>query len=274
MLTNIRTIVEHFERSETTPINEGKSKVIYPTSDESLYLVRFKPHARSITAKREENIPQTEYWRILATVEMMSRLSSDDIPTNLKYSQVIKKKDDYFLVVGKIKPIPLEWIVRYEAQGSLVREYPDRVKEGDDLPCQFQKVSYKIDTKRSVEDQGLDDPTIPDSYITGFGILTPEELVSAHKLQYNIGERVKQYLLAVGIKLQDMKFEFGFDEQRNIVLIDEISQDCIRAVDSGTRKKLTKDIFRARESHGQVVSGYEEFARRLNPQIEKLIEIV
>jgi phosphoribosylaminoimidazole-succinocarboxamide synthase len=248
--------------------------VIYSTKDSNLYLVKFKPHARSITAKREEDVPKTEYWRMLANVEMLSRLASEGIATNLVYNKVLNIRGTNYMAVGSVSPIQLEWIVRYEAQGSIVREYPDRVNVGDLLPCQFQKISYKIDTKKNVMDSGVDDPTIPDSYILGFGILNKKQLSLARKLQYSIGEKVKGDLEVVGIRLQDMKFELGFSPKGKILLIDEISQDCIRAVDILTGKRLTKDLFREHNSHNAMVSGYEEFARRLNPNIESLIEYI
>ena len=68
-----------------------------------------------------------------------------------------------------------------------------------------------------------------------------------------------------------MKIEFGFDPLFGITVIDEISQDCIRASDSQTGKPLTKDVFRQLKSKEEVMGAYETFAKRLNPSVESLI---
>ena len=60
-----------------------------------------------------------------------------------------------------------------------------------------------------------------------------------------------------------MKMELGFDEDRNIVVIDEISQDCIRANDMKTEKSLTKDSFRQMKTDEEVLNTYKEFNKRL-----------
>ena len=57
--------------------------------------------------------------------------------------------------------------------------------------------------------------------------------------------------------------ELGFDEFGNIVVIDEISQDCIRANDINTGKSLTKDAFRQLKSDKEVLEIYKEFNRRV-----------
>ena len=59
-----------------------------------------------------------------------------------------------------------------------------------------------------------------------------------------------------------MKMEMGFDENGKIIVIDEISQDCIRANDIKTGKSLTKDSFRQLKSD-EVLNAYKEFNRRL-----------
>jgi phosphoribosylaminoimidazole-succinocarboxamide synthase len=64
----------------------------------------------------------------------------------------------------------------------------------------------------------------------------------------------------VGLRLVDMKLEFGLCEGR-VVLGDEISPDTCRLWDAQTGARLDKDVFR-RELAG-LVETYEEVARRL-----------
>ena len=73
------------------------------------------------------------------------------------------------------------------------------------------------------------------------------------------------------MRLVDMKMELGFVAGGQMVVIDEISQDCIRACDGDTPRSLTKDLFRELKSPEEVTAAYAEFARRLNPAIEERI---
>ena len=65
------------------------------------------------------------------------------------------------------------------------------------------------------------------------------------------------------MQLIDMKMELGFDENGKIIVIDEISQDCIRANDILTKRSLTKDSFRQMKSDKEVLEAYKEFNKRL-----------
>lgn len=77
------------------------------------------------------------------------------------------------------------------------------------------------------------------------------------------GEIIRKTLEKAGMKLIDMKMELGFTKEGEIVVIDEISQDCIRANDIKTEKSLTKDSFRQMKTDEEVLEAYKEFNRRL-----------
>ena len=69
----------------------------------------------------------------------------------------------------------------------------------------------------------------------------------------------------VGIKLVDFKLEFGRlnqDENKKIILADEISPDTCRLWDVTSEEKLDKDRFR--KDLGNLLEAYQEVARRLN----------
>ena len=70
-----------------------------------------------------------------------------------------------------------------------------------------------------------------------------------------------------------MKMEMGFAQNGDIIVIDEISQDCIRANDMQTGKSLTKDAFRQLKSDEEVLECYKEFNRRLR-NLEDIYEYI
>lgn len=240
------------------PEVEGKSKKIFKL-DENTYFMCFKPHLRSITSKREENIEGTEIERLLANMYFMNLLESNGIKTQIKSNKIewIDGKDG--MIVKKVKPIPIEFICRYYAAGSIVRLYPSLVKEGQ----KFKNPLYKFDLKQDIKVAGVDDPTLNENYIVGLEILSKEEFEEAKNILANVGKIIKETLQNVGMKLIDMKIELGFDENKKIVVIDEISQDCIRANDMKTEKSLTKDLFRQLKSDEEVLDAYKEFNKRL-----------
>ena len=239
------------------PEIEGKSKEIYKL-DKNTYYMCFKPHLRSITSKREENIKGTDHERLLANMYFMNLLESKEIKTQIKDRNIQKIDGKEGILVKKVKTIPLEFICRYYAAGSIVRLYPSLVQEGQ----KFKIPLYKFDLKQDIKVAGVDDPTLNENYIVGLEILTQKELEKAKEILAQVGEIIRETLEKGGMKLIDMKIELGFDDGK-IVVIDEISQDCIRANDIQTGKSLTKDSFRQLKNDEEVLNAYIEFNRRL-----------
>ena len=97
----------------------------------------------------------------------------------------------------------------------------------------------------------------------GLEILSKQQLEEAKSILKEVGEVIRITLKKANIKLIDMKMELGFDENGKIIVIDEISQDCIRANDILTNKSFTKDSFRQMKSDKEVLEAYKEFNRRL-----------
>lgn len=240
------------------PEVEGKSKKIFKLDDDT-YFMCFKPHLRSITYKREDNIEGTEYQRLLANIYFMNLLEKNGIKTQLKNDKIQEIDGEKGIIVKKIKTIPIEFICRYYAAGSIVRLYPSLVKEGQKLKTPL----YKFDLKQDIKVSGVDDPTLNENYIVGLEILTEKQLLEAKEILAKVGEIVRGALEKANMKLIDMKMELGFDENGEIVVIDEISQDCIRANDITTEESLTKDTFRQLKSDKEVLNAYIEFNKRL-----------
>lgn len=250
--------MDRYKISEIIPEVEGKSKKIYKL-DESTYFMCFKPHLRSITYGREENIEGTEKERLKANMYFMNLLEENGIKTQIKSNRIEKVEEIEGILVKKIKTIPIEFICRYYAAGSIVRLYPSVVKEGQ----KFKTPLYKFDLKQDIKVAGVDDPTLNENYIVGLELLSKEQFEKAKQVLEQVGEIINKKLENKGIKLIDMKIELGFDENGDIVVIDEISQDCIRANDIDTNESLTKDAFRQLKSDEEVLNCYKEFNKRL-----------
>jgi len=251
-------IMNEYKIKGIIPEVEGKSKKIYRL-DENTYFMCFKPHLRSITYGREENIEGTEKERLKANIYFMNLLEAKGIKTQIKSDKIQEIDGTEGILVKKIKTIPIEFICRYYAAGSIVRLYPSIVKEGQ----KFKTPLYKFDLKQDIKVAGVDDPTLNENYIVGLELLSKEQFEKAKNILINVGEIINKELQNKGMKLIDMKIELGFDKNGDIVVIDEISQDCIRANDMETDESLTKDAFRQLKSDEEVLNCYKEFNKRL-----------
>ncbi len=117
----------------------------------------------------------------------------------------------------------------------------------------------------------LGDPFITEEHIDVFGWAQPEEIEAMKNIAIRVNDFLSGMFAAVGIKLVDMKIEFGrvFDENGNLYLLvaDEISPDSCRLWDIQTGNILDKDRFR--KNLGGLQDAYREVARRLGVINEK-----
>ncbi len=239
-------------------INEGKSKIIYQIDDEVNFMT-FKPHLRSITSKREENISGTEIERLKCCGYFLNLLEKCGIKTELVEKEIMSIDDKMGLLVRPVSPIPIEFIARFYAAGSIVRQFPSLVSEGQ----KFDVPLYKYDYKQDISVSGIDDPMLNESYITGLGLLSLGDFERCKEILAKTAMVINDELASKDIKLIDFKMELGKDSDGNIVVIDEISQDCIRANDKYTDKSLTKDTFRQWKTDDDVLNSYKTFTKRL-----------
>lgn len=236
--------------AEAKLIVEGKSKRIYKLKDACL--MEFKPHLRSITSKREEDISGTEFERIKACLAIYTYLEKRGIPTQLLYSKLVKKDGRYFMLIKCAKQIPVEWISRFYAAGSIVRLFPSLVQPGEKFKVPLQKYDYKYSVP------GIDDPTLNESYLLGLNLVTENELDLSKFYLAEISRWINNRLQKENLRLVDLKMEFGKDKSGKIILTDEISQDCMRVEDT-LGNSLTKDSFRQMKSSEEVLESYARF---------------
>lgn len=128
------------------------------------------------------------------------------------------------LVVKKLKPLPVEAIVRGYLIGSGWSEYqkngtvcqiklPDNLQQADRLP----ETIYTPSTKAAM---GENDENI--SYEQTIKILGEEMAKKIRDLSLKLYEFAVDYALKRGIIIADTKFEFGCDESGQVVVMDEM----------------------------------------------------
>ncbi len=127
------------------------------------------------------------------------------------------------IVVKKLKPLPIEAIVRGYLVGSGWKEYktsssvcgiplPVGLREADKLP----EPLFTPSTKAEV---GAHDENI--SFDQAAGLMTPELAAQVRDVAIRLYKEAAEYALTRGIIIADTKFEFGLDDAGVLHLIDE-----------------------------------------------------
>lgn len=118
----------------------------------------------------------------------------------------------------------LEVICRYKAVGSFFRRYSDYCVEGQDLPA-YVETTFKNDEKG--------DPLVTKDGLVDLGVMTAEQYDDLKDMTQKITKIVADDLKEKGLDLYDIKFEFGYDADGRVMLIDEIASGNMRVYKDG-----------------------------------------
>ncbi len=118
----------------------------------------------------------------------------------------------------------LEVICRYKAVGSFFRRYSDYVEEGADLP-EYVEMTFKNDEKG--------DPLVTKEGLIALGVMTAEQYDDMVEMTQKITRIVADDLKEKGMDMYDIKFEFGYDPEGKVMLIDEVASGNMRVYKNG-----------------------------------------
>ena len=118
----------------------------------------------------------------------------------------------------------LEVICRYRAVGSFFRRYSDYVEEGAPLPA-YVETTFKNDAKG--------DPLVTRDGLIDLGVMTGEQYDDIREMTKKVTAIVAEEMKARGMELYDIKFEFGYDSDGKVMLIDEIASGNMRVYKDG-----------------------------------------
>lgn len=128
------------------------------------------------------------------------------------------------VVPAKVFGHGLEVICRYKAVGSFRRRYGEYIEEGADLP-EYVETTFKNDD--------LGDPLVTKDALVALGIMTDAQYEDLKSMTQKITRIVADDLKAKGLDLYDIKFEFGYDKEGRVILIDEIASGNMRVYKDG-----------------------------------------
>ena len=222
-----------FESSihELPLIGRGKVRDIYSVDDSHLLLVTTDRLSAYDVVMRD---PVPGKGEVLTKISLFwFRMMSDIIEnqlTELTVADVVKdpelqqQLEGRALVVKRLKPLPIEAVVRGYLIGSGWKDYQETGQVcGIDLPedlQQAEKLPRTLFTPASKAEAGEHDENISFDMVVD---LVGEKLAArVRDLSIEIYERAAAYALERGIIVADTKFEFGTDEQGRLYIIDEM----------------------------------------------------
>lgn len=144
----------------------------------------------------------------------------DEMPENVRRHEILRGRST---LVKKTNVFPVECVVRGYLEGSGWKDYQATGEVcGNKLPVgmlQCQKLSEPIFTPATKAEKGHDENISETDFVE---IIGAENAVKLKKISLDIYQKASQYALSKGIIIADTKFEFGLDEDGNILLIDEV----------------------------------------------------
>jgi len=232
-------------------IYEGKAKIIYETNEKGLVIQHFKDDTTAFNALKRANIEGKGVLNNRISEYLLNSLAQCGIQTHL-----IKRLNMREQLIKEVKIIPIEFVVRNIATGSLTK----RLGISDGTVIETPLLEYYL------KNDELGDPLISKEHIFSFEWASKKEIKDINKISLRINDILQGIFRGVGIKLVDFKIEYGRiwnkdKEVNEIILADEISPDTCRLWDIKTDRKLDKDRFR--KGLGNLIAAYQDVARRL-----------
>ena len=232
-------------------IYEGKAKKVFSHDDEDKVIIQFKDDATAFNALKKATFEGKGKLNCLISARIFELLLKNNIPTHF-----IELKNQNTMIAQKINIIPLEFVLRNIAYGSLCKQ--TTIKSGTVLEKPLIDIYLKNDE--------LNDPLITKERIKLMNLISLKDLDLILDSTLKINGILKSFFKNIQLQLVDFKLEFGYDFKNNVLLGDEISPDNCRLWDlnqkNDTIVSLDKDRFR--NDLGGLIEAYSEINRRIN----------
>ena len=218
------------------PVKEGKVRQIYDNGDSLIMIATdriscFDVILNNVIEKKGTVLTQmSKFWFDYTKDIMDNHMISTDVKDMPEFFQT-PEFEGKSMLCKKLKMLPLECIVRGYITGSGWASYkkdgtvcgiklPEGLKESEKLP----EPIYTPSTKAEIGDHDLNisyEESIAhlEKYYPGKGAEYAKKLKDATIALY---KKCADYALSKGIIIADTKFEFGLDEDGNILIADEM----------------------------------------------------
>ena len=213
---------------EKTLVYTGKTKNVFAL-DNGNYLLKFKdgcPGRDGVFDPGENSVGLTIDGvgdvNLRMSIYFFEKLNAAGITTH--YVNADLENTTMEVLPAKVFGHGLEVICRHKAVGSFYRRYAEYIEEGADLPA-YVETTFKNDE--------LGDPIVTKDGLVALGVMTAEQYEDIKIMTQQITKIVADDLKEKGLVLYDIKFEFGYDKEGKVMLIDEIASGNMRVYKDG-----------------------------------------
>lgn len=212
-------------------IHRGKVRDVYALDDQRLLMVASDRLSAfdvilpdTIPGKGEVLTQIAHFWFEQMADVLPNHLTGEQVADVLPDGVDAALYEKRSMVTKRLKPIPVEAVARGYLAGSGYKSYQQTGEVcGIALPSGLQmaeQLPQPIFTPATKAEVGDHDENI--SFKKACDLVGTELMERIRDFTLNIYQRAAEYMAPRGIILADTKFEFGLDEDDNLVLMDEI----------------------------------------------------
>ena len=216
---------------ELPRIGRGKVRDIYSIDDAHLLLVatdRLSAYdvilPDPVPGKGQVLTEISNFWFAMMEDLIPNHLTNADLESVIEDDAVRQTLQRRAIVARRLKPLPIEAVVRGYLIGSGWRDYEETGEVcGIALPAglpQAAKLPETLFTPATKAEAGDHDENI--SFAEAAAMIGEPLATRVRDVSIQIYERAAVYALERGIIIADTKFEFGLDEAGKLYIIDEI----------------------------------------------------
>ncbi len=206
----------------------GKTKNVYKL-DNGHYLLKFKDDCTGKDGVFDPGMNEVGLTiegvgdvNLRRSIYYFEKINAAGIPTHYVSANLADTTME--VLPARVFGHGLEVICRRRAVGSFLRRYGEYVEEGAPLPS-YVEMTFKNDEKG--------DPLVTKDGLIVLGVMTGEQYDAIRSQTQRITEIVADELAKRGLELYDIKFEYGYDENGDVMLIDEIASGNMRVYKDG-----------------------------------------
>ena len=205
-------------------VYEGKTKNVYELENGNV-LLEFKDDCTG-----KDGVFDPGENQVGLKIEGIGR---SNLETSIHFFEILKKegiKTHYVsanieqatmeVLPAKVFGHGLEVVCRLVATGSFIKRYGEYIKNGTKLDGGYVECTFKNDA--------LGDPLVTKDALVALNIMTEEMYDSIKEQTLKITKVVADDLKKMGLDLWDIKFEFGYAKNGEVILIDEIASGNMR----------------------------------------------
>ena len=210
-------------------LGKGKVRDIYAVGDDKMLIV-VSDRLSAFDVVLPDPIPDkgpvlnqmADFWFAKLGHIVPHQLTGID-PASVVQKNEIPQVSGRAVVVKKLKPLPIEAVVRGYIIGSGWKDYQKTGKVcGIELPKglqQAQKLPEPIFTPATKAESGHDENI---SFEEVVKLIGRDKAEKVRDITIRLYKEASDYAAKKGIIIADTKFEFGLNEKNEIVLIDEV----------------------------------------------------